>query len=285
MLIPIILSRISTQQAAKLEEAPTMLSTTVSEQLAIQAAKAKDWSAAISHNQAILHENPQDVQAFIRLGVAQAQLGKTNLAKQAFTQALSFDKSNQLAKKHLEKLKNHLQISLSNLPADEQFIEEPGKTKTVELHRLAGKEQLEKLSLGQSCELKSKNRYISVEANQKYVGSLPEDLSSRLTKLMKGGNTYTCYISSVTPHSCSVFLKEAVRAAEFEFVNSFPLARNQMNSISDMYLDDDVALDLIENIPPQIVSSDEDDHQAIESIPRMEENMEETPLPDDNDEN
>ncbi len=264
---------------------PLMLSTAVLEQQAINAAKNKDWQAAVTHNQTIIDQNPQNVAAMIRLGVAQAQLGKTTLAKQAFTQAISFDKSNQLAKKHLEKLKNHQSISLSNLPADEQFIEEPGKTKTVELHRLAGKELLEKLTLGQTCELKTKNRFISVEAENKYVGSLPEDLSSRLTKLMKGGNTYACYISSVTPHSCSVFLKEVKRAKEFEFVNSFPPARNQMLTINEMYADEDVVFELIENIAPQIVSSDEDDHQAIESIPHLEESMEEAPLADDNDEN
>lgn len=264
-----------------------MNSIVVLEQQAIQAAKNKDWPAAVQHNQTILDEHPEDVSAYTRLGVAQAQLGKVTLAKQAFTQALVLDKSNQLVKKHLEKLKNHQSISLSNLPADEQFIEEPGKTKTVELHRLAGKEQLDQLSLGVSCELKPKNRYISVEVNKKYVGSLPEDLSSRLTKLMKGGNTYSCYISSLTPHSASVFLKEVLRAKEFEFVNSFPLARNQMTTINDMYLDDDVAFELIENIPPQIVSSDDEEssHQAIETIPRMEESMEESPLPDEGDEN
>lgn len=257
-------------------------------QSAIQAAKEQNWDAAIAHNQAIIQEQPSEVPALIRLGVAYAQQGKTTLAKQSFTEALTFDKSNQLAKKHLEKLKNHQQISLSHLPEGEQFIEEPGKTKTVELHRLAGKELLEKLTLGQSCELKMKNRFISVEAEKKYVGSLPEDLSSRLTKLMKGGNTYACYISSVTCHSCSVFLKELQRAKEFEFVNSFPPIRNQAMSLTDMYLDDDVAFELIEAVPPQIVTGayDEEDRQdqAIETLPHMEEHDDERPLPEENEE-
>lgn len=259
-----------------------MLSTVALEELAIQAAKNKDWQTAVDQNQAILDNHPEDVAALIRQGVAYAQQSKVNLAKQAFTQALSLDKSNQLVKKHLAKLKNHQQISLSNLPEGEQFIEEPGKTKTVELHRLAGREQLDKLSLGQHCELKPKNRFISIEVDKKYIGSLPEDLSSRLTKLIKGGNDYSCYISSLAPNACSVFLKEAHRSKDLEFVNSFPPARSQMTTINDMY-DDDVAFELIENIPVQaIVSSDDDDHQAvqaIESIPRMEENpmAEETP--------
>ncbi len=104
---------------------------------AVQAAKNQNWDGAIEHNLTILVDSPTDVGALTRLGVAYAQINKLKEAKKAFTQVLELDKSNQLAKKHLEKMKNNQTISLSSLPANEQFIEEPGKTKTVELHRLA----------------------------------------------------------------------------------------------------------------------------------------------------
>src|SRR5579859_89735 len=230
---------------------------------AVQAAKNQNWDGAIEHNLAILADNPTDVGALTRLGVAYAQIGKLKEAKKAFTQVLELDKSNQLAKKHLEKMKNNQAISLSSLPANEQFIEEPGKTKTVELHRLAGKEQLENLGIGQMCELKPKNRFVSVEVGKTYVGSLPEDLSSRLTKLMKGGNEYICYIRSVSPIACSVFIKETRRAKDFEYMNSFPVMKNQNAAINDMFLVDD-NVQLMDDVPVSIVDTDTD--EGVKSI-------------------
>ncbi len=254
----------------------------VLEQQAIQAAKTQNWQAAIDCNQQILDENPQNVSALIRLGVAYAQLDKLKEAKKAFSTVLDLDKSNQLAKKHLDKLKNHQVISLSALPADEQFIEEPGKTKTVELHRLAGKEQLAHLAIGQVCQLKPKSRFISVEVGKMYVGSLPEDLSARLAKLMKGGNQYVCYIRSVSATSCSVFIKESYRAKEFEYMNSFLSAKNQITTINDMFLADDNIPLQIEDIPPQIVVTDADEEKTLDHF-QIDEPMEEAPASDDED--
>ena len=243
-----------------------MINTSLSAQLeeqAIQAAKHQDWQAAVSANQLLIEENKENIQAYIRLGVAQVQLSQLKEAKLSFTHALELDKSNQLVKKHLQKLENNQTIVLSTLPADEQFIEEPGKTKTVELHRLGGKEQLEKISVGQLCELKPKNRFIAVEVNKVYIGSLPDDISSRLTKLMKGGNEYVCYIRSVSPTSCvaSVFIKETFRATEQEFIHSFPVNKGQFAAINEMYADDNYTFEL-EDIPLQIVETDNDEERT-----------------------
>ncbi len=255
------------------------------EHQAIQAAKNQDWPSAIAYNGQIVEVNPEDSGALIRLGVAHAQVGNTKEAKKLFTQVLEIDKSNTLAKKHLQKLNNKQTISLSTLPADEQFIEEPGKTKTVELHRLAGKEQLDEMAVGQSCQLKSKNRFISVEVGKTYVGSLPEDLSARLSKLMKSGNEYSCYIRSISPTSCNVFLKEISRSPENEFVNSFPVQKSQMATINDMFLaDENIALQMEDDfIPPQIVDTDADVEKTLDSLPMEDTQYEEQPV-DDSDE-
>jgi len=234
------------------------------EEKAIQAAKSQNWQAAIDVNKQLIEENAENIQAYIRLGVAQAQIGLLKDAKHAFTQTLELDKTNQLAKKHLLRLENNQSIMLSSLPSDEEFIEEPGKTRTVELHRLAGKELLEKLSVGQVCELKSKNRFISAEVNKVYIGSLPEDLSARLTKLMKGGNQYVCYIRSIssTNCSCSVFIKEISRSVDQEFINSFPVSKSSTNALNEMYADDNYSFE-IEDIPLQIVETDNDEERTV----------------------
>lgn len=216
------------------------------QQQAITAAKHQDWSAAVAFNSQIVELNAQDLGAMNRLGVAQLNLGEVEAAKGTFKQVLSIDKSNAIAKKHLQKLQTN-SAPITPTFASEYFIEEPGKTKTVELHRLAGKNVLEHLSVGQAAELKLKNRFISVEVEGKYLGALPEDVSFRLCNLLKTGNVYACYIQSFTTNSCSVFIKELTRSPENEFTNSFPVVKTSLaaiNDIDDQYLFED-------NIPVQ----------------------------------
>ncbi len=193
-------------------------------QLAINAAKAGDWNQAQAANLEILSRQPHDVAALNRLGVAYTQQKKHKLAKEAFEKVIKVDKTNLLAKKNLARLKNtkHLDI---NLVGQEDFIEEPGKTRVVELHRLAGKQVLEMLSSGMPCTLKVKKRYISVEAGEHYIGALPEDLSFRLTKLINSGNTYRCFIRSISGLHVSVYLREETRAACNGDNPSFPVSK------------------------------------------------------------
>jgi tetratricopeptide (TPR) repeat protein len=242
---------------------------------AIQAAKSQDWELAVNLNQQISEMDMTDIGALNRLGVAHVQLGQIKQAKAAFEKVLEIDKTNGLAKKHLLKLKNNQPITLHILPKDEEFIEEPGKTKTVELNRLAGKEQLDKYSVGQSCQLKPKGRFISVEIDKTYIGSLPEDLSARLTKLIKDGNEYACYIQSISSTSCSVFLKEMQRSKNNEFVHSFPIVKSQLSSLNDIFLTDESVPLQMEDIPLQIVETDSDEEGSHPRDFSMEEPLEE----------
>lgn len=216
------------------------------QQQAITAAKHQDWSAAVTFNSQLVELNAQDLGAMNRLGVAKLNLGDVEGAKGTFKQVLVIDKSNAIAKKHLQKLQTN-SAPITPTFASEYFIEEPGKTKTVELHRLAGKNVLEQLAVGQAAELKLKNRFISVEVDGTYLGALPEDVSFRLCNLLKTGNVYTCYIQSFTMNSCSVFIKELSRSPENEFTNSFPVVKTSLaaiNDVDDQYLFED-------NIPVQ----------------------------------
>ncbi len=251
------------------------------ENQAIQASKSQDWEKALSLNMAILEQEPANVPALMRSGISYIQLEEKAKAKAAFEQVLEIDKSNALAKKHLLKLKNNQKIILSRLPSNEEFIEEPGKSKTVDLHRLAGKDQLESLSVGQECTLKSKNRFISVESNKVYIGSLPEDLSARLSKLINSGNTYVCYIQSLSSTSCTVFIKETSRSKHNQFIHSFPVAKSAANGLNDMYLSDDTIPLQMEDIPLQMVETDTDDEKAPDRFDIDEPPMEEGPAEDD----
>jgi tetratricopeptide (TPR) repeat protein len=248
---------------------------------AVAAAKNQDWTQAIDVNRVILEEHPNDLGALNRLGLAYLQSGEKKKAIEAFEQVLELDKSNQIAKKNLQKIKADQPIQLPTLSSSDQFIEEPGKTKIVDLHRLAGKNVLEKIAVGKSCELKCKSRYISVEVDGQYVGSLPEDLSSRLSGLINAGNKYSCVIRSVSGTACSVFLKEEFRAKSQQFVNSFPAAK-PANALSEAFmLDTDVPIQL-EEVQLQVVFTDTDEvNENLDSIDDIEEEQPEEPLPSD----
>jgi hypothetical protein len=172
------------------------------------------------------------------------------------------DKSNQIAKKHLQKLEQDQAITVTTSTVE--FIEEPGRTKVVELHRLSGRDVLEKLHIGDCCQLKLKGRYISVEtATGCYVGSLPEDVSFTLSKLIRTGNTYTCCVRSVTPTACSVFLAEKTRAAENQHTPSFPTSRPTA-LIDDYLVENDDASGLLEDLAAPDTTSYEDGDHGVE---------------------
>lgn len=227
---------------------------------AIAAAKDQDWSAAIDFNKAILDHNPNDVGALNRLGVAYSQLGNQKAAKSAFQKVIDIDKSNPIARKNLDKLKNN-QVPAVPTFATQDFIEEPGKTKTVELHRLAGKNVLDNLAVGQECELKPKNRFISVESRGTYIGALPEDISFRLAKLIETGNVYYCCIRSFSANHCSVYIKELSRSEKNKDANSFPVNKSSNAGLNDL---DDLLLD--DEIPIEVVDSDNDVERTIEDV-------------------
>jgi len=227
--------------------------------LAVNAAKKADWNKAIEINEQILEINKKDLGALNRLGLSYLQVEKPSKAKQCFKDVLEIDCSNSIAKKNLEKIKNK-QNTAPNF-SQEHFIEEPGKTKIAELHRVAGKEVLINLASGHVCELKIKNRYISVDSNEKYIGTLPEDLSFRLTKLIKRGNKYECFVHTASPKSCSVYIKEILRSKQNENIHSFPLNKNLIATINDI----DEKFLLEDNIPMEIIHTDTDHEKGIDS--------------------
>ncbi len=231
-------------------------------QKAILAAKQGNWEEAVHHNAAILEIEAKNTGALNRLGVAYQQLGDTKLAKKQFEMALLVDKTDKIAKKHLDKIKNNISIASPTF-VQQHFIEEPGKTKTVELHRLAGKEVLQAISVGMSCELLIKNRYISVQTNGKYVGSLPEDLSFRLTRLITTGNTYSCAIRSCDQKNCEVYLREESRSKENHDIHSFPPNKIANNGSSD---DIDERFVFEDEIPVQLTNMDSDFEPIIEDF-------------------
>jgi hypothetical protein len=232
------------------------------QQRAIKAAKIQNWEEACRANQELIELKPQDTSALNRLGATYLQLSKIRKAQQTFKKVLEIDKSNKLALKHLQKIKDK---QVTSLPAfsNESFIEEPGKTKSIELYRLADKNVLKKIAIGQECLLQPKNRYISICVGKTYIGSLPEDLSFRLAKLIKSGNKYACRVRSCDGIHCIVHIREVERSTSNRNIASF--SNNQTNA--NIATINEVDESMIEkNIPVEIVDTDTDAEKSLEDV-------------------
>ena len=233
---------------------------------AIAAAKAANWEEAVTVNLQILDQDPKNVGALNRMGIAYLQMSKKNKARDCFRKVIEIDKTNNIAKKQLVRIKSKQNMVAPTFHR-EHFIEEPGKTKIVDLHRLAGKEILGLVAVGQTCQLNLKKRFISVETEQGvYIGALPEDISFRLSKLIKTGNQYSCRLHSCNYNQCTVYLKEVYKSRRNSEIHSFPpnKAAGSMADIDDRFLLED------DDIPVQIVDHDNDNEKTIDDIDTTE---------------
>lgn len=193
------------------------------EGLAIEAALKGQWDKAISLNLKILRENPQDIEVLNRLTYAYLQKGDCRRAKTICRKVISLNPYNPIALRNFKKLKDAAGIKKNGesiSPA--AFLEEPGKTKIVELVNIAPKKILANLNFGQPVFLKIKRHGVEVRDSQtNYLGVLPDDLSFRLKKLINEGNDYTACIKGLSPQLL-VLIKETKRAGRLQDQPSFP---------------------------------------------------------------
>ncbi len=215
---------------------------------AIEAAKVADWSQAVAANQAIVESAPHDLEALNRLGLAQLKLGQIKQATSTFKQVVALDSANIIANKHLQKLKNKEVTTDIVFNRDNDFIEEPGRSKVITLHRLTGRAQLQQLKVGQACELQIKKRYISVVDEQgKHIGALPDDISFRLCRLIQTGNQYRTIIYKINDKQCCVQIKELQRSKKNAHIVSFPSKDQAALLVPDEFvLEEDVPFEVID---------------------------------------
>lgn len=193
---------------------------------AIQTALTGNWQDAISANKELIKENPKDIDALNRLALAYTITGKSKSAKMTYQKVLNIDPLNPIAIRNLKNLKsskkNSKNDSSSILGLNNQFIEETGKTKILDLVNIAPSSVIQTLRTGEKVTLSIKRLKIFVLKNEKqYIGVLPDDIGKRLIKFIKTGNKYEAYIKSVNPHKVIVFIKELKRASRLKNQPSF----------------------------------------------------------------
>ncbi|MBI2074884.1 MAG: hypothetical protein HYT83_03565 [Candidatus Levybacteria bacterium] len=197
---------------------------------AIQTALTGDWKTAISLNQELLKENPSDIETLNRLAFAFSVLGKAKSAKAIYQKVLELDIQNPIALKNLRRLSgtdkknNNFSTQTPNLAqqTDTMFLEESGKTKVIELNNVAEPKIISHLMTGEFLTLRIKRSKIFVlDGKEKYIGMLPEDISRRLIKFIKGGNCYQACVKSIQNRHVSIFVRETKRCTRFKFQPSF----------------------------------------------------------------
>jgi len=192
-------------------------------QKAIRTALTGDWETAISLNKTLLQENPNDIDCLNRLALAFTITGKIKSAKTTYKKVFELDPLNTIAIKNLKKLKelNPQKQQATDYQINNNFLEETGKTKIVELVNIAQPKVVENLRTGEIISLCIKRSRIFVQEDNQYIGVLPDDIGRRLIKFMKSGNKYEAYIKSATIHKVHVFIKETKRATKLRFQPSF----------------------------------------------------------------
>lgn len=191
---------------------------------AIQTALNGNWQNAIAINKTLVSENPDDIDALNRLALAYTITGKLKEAKSTYQKVINLDPLNPIALRNLKRLKEK-GISFgngnTNTQINNKFLEEPGKTKVVELVNIAQPKIVENLRTGQSISLSIKRLKIFVLEEKQYIGVLPDDIARRLIKFINSGCLYEAYIKSSNQHKVTVFIKEIKKTSRFKDQPSF----------------------------------------------------------------
>jgi len=223
-------------------------------QVAIALALSGKWNEAVDANLNILQSNPDDVEALCRLARACAEIGKVTDAREALKKVLTLDPANQIALKFIEKLKvaKNSDGATFSPTCNESFLEEPGKTKLIQLLNPGEPENLVNLDPGEEVKLATYPHRVSVTTDDgKYIGRLPDDIAARLKNLIKEGNKYQVLIKCASPKDITVFIRETEKGPDSNGSPSFPPEK----------------IDYVSFTPPELVHSDLPSVETTEEIP------------------
>lgn len=201
---------------------------------AIQTALTGDWENAIVINQSLLDEDPNDIDTLNRLAFAYASKGNIKEAKNIYQRVLSLDTQNPIALRNLKRLAGTVSAGATKQKSYSHvtnlFIEQPGKTKVIELLNIADKKVISPLRSGEEVTLSIKRMKVFVLDDQKqFIGMLPDDIGLRLIRFMNGGNSYEAFIKSVDNNKVIIFAREAKRVNKFKDQPSFsPFDKTKM---------------------------------------------------------
>lgn len=201
-----------------------------SKDLAVKYALSNNWDKAYKENLKLISENPNDIDTLNRIAHALLKLGHFRKAKTYYQKVVSLDRTNPIALKNLKRLdalskssnKGGGDQSSSGLSIQDVFIEEAGKTKTVDLKNIADKKTISILQPGDGVTLSVKRSKIFVQMPDKtYIGMLPDSVGMRMITFINGGNEYSACIKSAGDKTVTVFIRETKKMSKFRDQPSF----------------------------------------------------------------
>lgn len=195
---------------------------------AIDLAMQGRWREAITANEAILEDFPNDVDAYNRLGRAHMELGEYQQARESYGRTVKLDPFNTIAKKNLQRLHylGEAKVtaeSVARKVEPHRFIEEIGKAGVVTLYHLAPTKVRARLVAGDEVFLKISGTHLVVEDEfGQYVGHVDPKHGQRLVKLMNGGNKYSAAVVSSTEEAMTIIIREVYQDPSQIGRQSFP---------------------------------------------------------------
>ncbi len=206
---------------------------------AVHTALSGEWNEAIHLNQALLKEDPQDIDTLNRLAYAYSAIGDVKHAKSTYQKVLKLDTKNPIALRNLKRLtltpmktykilkkgkggNSHDETYQGVINVSSLFLEESGKTKVLELVNMADPRHISILIPGEPLFLRVKrSKVFAYDRKNQYIGMLPDNTGKRLLAFIKGGNCYDAWVKAIQNHRVSIFVKESKRAIRFKNQPSF----------------------------------------------------------------
>ena len=190
---------------------------------AVNAAINQDWQQAINVNLEILELFPDHIPTLNRLAKAYKEIGQIQRALDTYQQTLSIDRYNIIARKNLSQLEiksdNHIR---SNKKINADFIEEPGKTKTIPLTRLGDPALIRNLEPGQIVKLTLKKHNICVTTeDDQHIGALTDDIAYQLKDFLSAGNQYQAIVKCASNNKIHIFIRETLRVDKYKHIPTF----------------------------------------------------------------
>ncbi|OGY26956.1 MAG: hypothetical protein A2864_01195 [Candidatus Woykebacteria bacterium RIFCSPHIGHO2_01_FULL_39_12] len=198
----------------------------------IDAALSQDWERALKLNLELQKSYPKNINILNRLAHSHLELGQLEKAKATYNKALKLDPYNQIANKNLKNLtglkSKDIKKSGAALFDPKIFLEEPGKTKVLNLEDVAMPKILAPLRTGDQLKLTASGKDIIIfSKNGSRLGKLDPDWSDQIATALRAGSRFEAYLKSIQliregTSLVTVFVKETHRAGKLANKPPFP---------------------------------------------------------------
>ena len=223
---------------------------------AIDLALSGEWLEAANINRTILLDDDNNTEALNRLAKALMELGELAERREILCKVISLAPYNKIAEKNLARvdemdaMPNRSKSAKKSILERGSFIEDSGKSATVNLEKCPENISSAELLSGEQVVLTPKDSCIEVYSNEsQFLGIVDRRIGRRLMKLISGGNTYEATLIGVAESRVSLMIRETYRSPGLSNVSSFPnkisidtrtqLREGLLRSVSGTDLDDD----------------------------------------------